>query len=146
MISDRADTIRTRRLSIPMTIDEAAAAGGVSPTTWSRIERGEPVRALSLAAVDRALAWESGSAERWLREGKTPRVSSPVLGDIVPPPDLVGPRDAVHPMLRDRSLPPHVPVGANVDPELLAELDAADPATVQRVKDYLRGLQEGKRE
>jgi hypothetical protein len=38
---------------------------------------------------------------------------------------------------------PHIPVGAGIDPELLAELATASPDQVQRVKDFMRGIKSG---
>lgn len=38
---------------------------------------------------------------------------------------------------------PAVPVGAGVDPEVLAELQELSPTDVQRVRDFMRGIRSG---
>lgn len=50
------------RIRLGLTIEKASAFGGVTTKTWQRIERGERVVSLSLAAVDMALGFEAGMA------------------------------------------------------------------------------------
>lgn len=54
-----ARKVRDRRLELGYTQDEAAKRGGVSGTTWRKIEEGATTsyRALSLSGVCRALDW-----------------------------------------------------------------------------------------
>lgn len=54
----------------------AGALDGVSVRTLGNLERGQSVSRETLAAVERALGWEPGSAEAVL-SGGTPRVSAP---------------------------------------------------------------------
>jgi transcriptional regulator with XRE-family HTH domain len=64
-----ARRVRRRRQALGLTIDDAAEEGGVSPTTWSRVELGRPVRGLTYGVVDRVLRWSEGSAEAILDGG-----------------------------------------------------------------------------
>lgn len=57
------DAVRRKRLSLGLSIDQAAERSGMSPVTWSRVEQGKPVRALSYAAIERLFRWKSGTAE-----------------------------------------------------------------------------------
>jgi hypothetical protein len=44
----------------------------MSPTTWSRVETGKPVRDLSYAGVDRALEWVDDASLGYLQGGPEP--------------------------------------------------------------------------
>lgn len=41
----------------------------MSPVTWGRVEKGQPVRALTYSAVDKVLRWKPGSSEAVLQGG-----------------------------------------------------------------------------
>jgi transcriptional regulator with XRE-family HTH domain len=64
-----AERVHRRRLELDLSINAAARLGSMSPITWSRVESGKSVRELTYAGVDRALNWETGTAERLLRGG-----------------------------------------------------------------------------
>jgi DNA-binding XRE family transcriptional regulator len=66
--------VRERRLRLGMTQQKAATACGISLRTFARIETGRQVvlRDITLASIDRGLAWEPGSAHRVLHEGGEP--------------------------------------------------------------------------
>ncbi len=54
-----AQAIRSRRIDLDLTIEEAAQRAGVGTKTWSRYEAGEPIRADKCAGVCRAMEWRS---------------------------------------------------------------------------------------
>jgi transcriptional regulator with XRE-family HTH domain len=94
------------------------------------------------------LARKTGIGEaqisRWLRGQTTPdvpnlrRLSKPLrrpLLELLVAAGHVEPEEA---RMKDRPEPPPVPVGAGVDPELIAELAVADPAAVEAVRAVLR--------
>ncbi len=54
-----AQAIRSRRIDLDLTIEEAAHRAGVGTKTWSRYEAGEPIRADKCLGVCRALEWRS---------------------------------------------------------------------------------------
>ncbi len=54
-----AKAIRSRRIDLDFTIEEAAQRAGVGTKTWSRYEAGEPIRADKCLGVCRALEWRS---------------------------------------------------------------------------------------
>lgn len=67
------DAVRQRRQSLGLTITGAAKAAGISHITWIRVEKGEPVRPLTWAAVERTLRWAPGSC-RAAATGGEPRL------------------------------------------------------------------------
>jgi transcriptional regulator with XRE-family HTH domain len=70
--------VRSARARIGLTIDEVADQGGVSPTTWGKVERGEDgVRRTTYAIVERVLGWEAGSVEIVLDGGEPVQGSEP---------------------------------------------------------------------
>lgn len=54
---DLAQAIRTRRIDLDLTVEEAARRAGIGTKTWSRYEAGEAIRADKCAGVCRALEW-----------------------------------------------------------------------------------------
>lgn len=48
------------------TVTKATAKSGVARGTWDRLERGERVKSFTLSAVEEALGWPQGRAERIL--------------------------------------------------------------------------------
>ncbi|MER6828791.1 hypothetical protein ABT352_22610 [Streptosporangium sp. NPDC000563] len=102
-----AEMVKSRRLSLRLSINGAARQGAMSPITWTRVERGFKVRELTYAGVDRALDWEQGSAARVLQGGD-------------PSP---GPADEV----TDETLEPEAPVRYPDDPILQHLWDLPDP-------------------
>lgn len=65
------ETVRNRRLALGLSKEEAARRGGMSVKTWTSVEKGDVVRDVTYAGVDKALRWESGSAEAVL-DGNDP--------------------------------------------------------------------------
>lgn len=72
-LAELGQLVRRARVSMGMSADAAAARVGMSPVTWGRVEGGHRVRGLTYAGVERALAWQSGSIEGFLRGGDEPR-------------------------------------------------------------------------
>ncbi|MET9517494.1 hypothetical protein [Streptomyces sp. NPDC002994] len=56
-----ARAVKARRLELHPSRLAAATSAGVSKDTWQRVEEGLPVREVSYAKMDPALAWASGS-------------------------------------------------------------------------------------
>lgn len=79
VLTKLAEEVRARREWLRMTIEEAAAAGGISDNTWGRVEKAGNVRGLTYAGIDRALRWAPGSC-RAILNGQPPEP----LGDPVP--------------------------------------------------------------
>lgn len=74
--------VRRRRIDLGLSIDDArAAAGGMSATTWSRVEKGQTVRGLTYGGVDQALKWTSGSSEETLTGGEPTPLEDRDLAD-----------------------------------------------------------------
>lgn len=80
-LADLATLVRDRRESLAssetstrrgLSIREAARLSGMSAVTWSRIENGEEVRALSYTAAEPVLRWQPGSIRRYLDTGARP--------------------------------------------------------------------------
>lgn len=46
------------------TVQAAIKAAGVNAATWGRAERGEPVRPDRMTAIEKALGWDAGDADR----------------------------------------------------------------------------------
>lgn len=46
------------------TVDAARIAAGVNTATWKRVEDAEPVKSFSMAAIEEALGWPVGYAQR----------------------------------------------------------------------------------
>lgn len=65
-----------RRLALGLSKEEAARRGNMSVKTWTSVEKGEPVRDVTYAGVDKALEWVPGSAEAVL-DGNDPEVVEP---------------------------------------------------------------------
>lgn len=55
--STLAESIRTRRNELELTIEEAASKAGIGTKTWSRYESGESIRADKCKGVCKALNW-----------------------------------------------------------------------------------------
>ena len=116
-LSDLGALVHRERLRWGLSIDEAADRAGMSAVTWSRIEKGLPVRALTYAGVERVLRWDPGDSKEFLAAGKPP-------GQTRIPLDGVGPKD---------SNP-----GGGEDP-LIAEI-WADPSLSEDVKMQLEQI------
>lgn len=65
-----AQAVKTRRLELGPSRLKAAQSAGMSKDTWLRVERGEPVRELNYAKIDRELKWAAGSCSLVLRGGE----------------------------------------------------------------------------
>lgn len=66
--------VRSARLLLKRSKDDLAATAGMSPVTWTRVEDGKPVRALTYAGIEQALGWTPGSCARFLKTGEAPPV------------------------------------------------------------------------
>ncbi|WP_433379105.1 hypothetical protein [Streptosporangium sp. CA-115845] len=82
-----AEMVKSRRLSLHLSINGAARQGAMSPITWTRVEKGLNVRELTYAGVDRALGWEQGSAARVLEGGDPPPGLADEAADETPAPE-----------------------------------------------------------
>jgi transcriptional regulator with XRE-family HTH domain len=72
-----AKTVREERGRQGLTQVAAAARGGTSPQTWKNVEAGQrPPRDFTLAKVDLALRWPTGTAHDILGGGKPPAPGS----------------------------------------------------------------------
>lgn len=103
--------IKEQRISQFGTITAAIRAASINTETWNRAERGEKIRDDRMAAIVKVLWPHSG--------GMWNRIDDPVEA----------PRESAP-----------APVGAGVDPEVLADLNDLEPDQVQRVKDFIRGI------
>lgn len=66
-----ARAVKARRIELRLRSQEAlASAAGLDTSTVGKIERGLKVSDTSLTAIDLALGWELGSAERTLHGGR----------------------------------------------------------------------------
>jgi transcriptional regulator with XRE-family HTH domain len=76
-----AVAVRQRRAELAISQEHVRATSGLSVTTISKIERGDPdlnVQKATLRRLDLALQWPVGSAESWL-EGRGGIVTGPAL-------------------------------------------------------------------
>lgn len=99
---------------------------------------------------DAELARRSGINQslisRWKKDDVAPGVDNlrrlsraldvPLL-ELMVAAGVVEPKEA---RMADRPEPPEPPVGAGVDPALLADVEQLDPAEVQRVRDFIKGI------
>jgi len=89
-----AQAVKLRRTELGLALKRAANMAGVSPDTWRRVERGEPVRDLSFAKMDPVLQWATGSCLAVL-EGRSAIPSKPsrsnpdVMISAIPPDAIV---------------------------------------------------------
>jgi len=105
--------VRSERLHLRLSIDDAAERAGMSPVTWGRVEKGLPVRSLSYAGIESVVGWARGSIDRYLLDRTEPTDD----GDATPEhPDI--------PML---------------DPDIEEVLRRmADPRTSEANREYMR--------
>lgn len=68
--------VKSRREQRRLSIDNAADAAPMSPVTWSKVERGERVRGLTYAGIEKVLGWLPGSVETVLDGGEPAAVQS----------------------------------------------------------------------
>lgn len=80
--------VRRRRRYLRLTIDEAAALGQMSPTTWSRVETAKAVRDLTYGGIDKPLQWEAGSADNVLAGGDPVPIAPPLSEEEKSPVEL----------------------------------------------------------
>lgn len=79
-----AKAVRERRLARGgLTQAQAAAAAGVSDTTWNQVEAGKPVSDRSLAKIGQAL-WGDAMAPAGILEGGDPPDDAPVVDATQP--------------------------------------------------------------
>ncbi len=77
-----AGRVRATRLSRELTMEEAAAAAGVSHVTWRRIEQGQTLKSKSYAAADRFLGFPIGTSAFAVERGSLPPTEDPGLREI----------------------------------------------------------------
>lgn len=124
--------VLARRDELDLSQLDVAAAGGPSDTTLSRIENGlaTSVSKITLRRLDAALAWNSGSARRVYTGTGDPTPLEP--GTITVGPDARPPTSATD-----------VPVGAGVEPGVLADLTDDETA---KVLDYVAMLKAARKD
>lgn len=71
-LADLARFVQRVRVSARLSVDGAAAKAPMSAVTWTKVERGEPVRSLTYAGVERVLGWPQGAIDAYLDEGAMP--------------------------------------------------------------------------
>jgi transcriptional regulator with XRE-family HTH domain len=80
--------VRSERVHLRISIDDAAARAQMSPVTWGRVEKGLPARTLSYAGIEAVLGWARGSIDRFLRDRSEPTpADEPPTGESVTPPN-----------------------------------------------------------
>jgi len=82
-----AVAVRQRRAALDISQEDVRSRSGLSVTTISKIERGDPeltVQKATLRRLDLALEWRVGTAESWLAGN-----GGIVTDDVGEPPDLV---------------------------------------------------------
>jgi transcriptional regulator with XRE-family HTH domain len=86
---------------------------------------------------------------RWLSGKTTPttehlrRLSKPLRKPLLELMVAAGELEPAEAKMAGRPAPPEPPVGAGVDPALLADVERLDPAEVQRVRDFIKGIKSG---
>lgn len=73
-----AQLVQDRRSSLRLSKDKAAELAGMSPVTWTRVEDGLTVRALTYAGVEAVLGWPARGIKRYLKDGD----EAPLRGDL----------------------------------------------------------------
>lgn len=97
----------------------------------------------------RALGVNDSVVSRWMRgQSQTEIASLRRLSKLLkrPLPELIvaaGHAEPEEMRMTSRPVAPEPPVGAGVDPELLADAETLKPAEVQRVKDFIKGIRSG---
>ncbi|KOT94563.1 hypothetical protein ADK70_12790 [Streptomyces rimosus subsp. pseudoverticillatus] len=72
--------VKQRRLEMNLARLLAANAAGMSKDTWARVERGQPVREMNYAKIDKVLEWAPGSCVS-VASGQEP---VPLTGELAP--------------------------------------------------------------
>ena len=68
-----ARAVKRRRLVLGMSQRAAAAAAGVSPTTWQSLEKyHQPVNDHTKLGVSKALRWHPDAIDRFIEDGAVP--------------------------------------------------------------------------
>lgn len=60
------EAVKSARSRKHRTIENAKTAAGISRGAWEKVERGDPVRPYTLAAVEVALDWPAGRAQEFI--------------------------------------------------------------------------------
>lgn len=110
------------------------------------IKEARQKRRMTGSDLARATGINQSLISRWERDEVAPSVDTlrkvssalniPVL-ELMVAAGLIEPKEA---RMADRPAPPEPPVGAGVDPELLADAESLSPAEVQRVRDFIKGI------
>ncbi|MEU7149132.1 helix-turn-helix transcriptional regulator [Streptomyces sp. NPDC045456] len=75
-----AHHVEHRRLDLRLSRAAAVKAAGMSKDTWMRVERGQPVREVNYAKIDKVLEWAPGSCLS-VAAGQEP---VPLTGELAP--------------------------------------------------------------
>lgn len=79
-----ASAVRQRRADLRMSQEDVRQASGLSVTTISKIEHGDPdlhVQRATMRRLDLALRWPAGTSESWY-EGRGGVVEAPPMTDV----------------------------------------------------------------
>ncbi len=80
-----ADYIRRRRVELNMNKIDVAKAADITPNTYTKVEDGKPVRALTYGKIEAVLQWASGSCQEVLR-GREPTQTERLTDGVVTSP------------------------------------------------------------
>jgi transcriptional regulator with XRE-family HTH domain len=75
--------VRDARVRLGMTQNQLSDAAGLARATVQKLERGEGVRSVSLAKIEKTLGWAAGSSQAILDGAGAPVEISPVGAGIV---------------------------------------------------------------
>ncbi|WP_241265590.1 helix-turn-helix domain-containing protein [Streptomyces boncukensis] len=120
-----ARCVSERRVELGLTQAELAREAEISVSAVQKLEdpKSTIARPRSLPKVEKALSWPRGTGDAILRGEEPPPASQPTEAS-------------------EESVP--LPVGQGIDPEFLVELATASPEQLQRVRDFLKGIKEGR--
>ncbi len=105
-----------------------------------RKELGERIRARRIdvfGTVTAAVRAAEVNPETWSRAERGDSIRADRMAAII---KALWPESGGLPDRIDATPPTSAPVGAGVDPEVLADLNELEPDQVQRVKDFIRGI------
>lgn len=76
------DYIAAARRAHYGTVQSAVKAAGVNTATWTKAERGESIRDDRMTAIERALGWDLGDADR-IAQGGEPNTGEGASADLL---------------------------------------------------------------
>jgi hypothetical protein len=71
-LADLAELVRKQREGERLSVDVVAERAAMSAVTWTKVERGQPVRGLTYAGIEIAFGWERGAINDYLTGGPSP--------------------------------------------------------------------------